>query len=395
MEPFRFPCRVGLLALVGLCWIALSTVAQPGAKPYKVAIVKEKTEVAERVLPADPKIRVEYQYSGDMLFGVSAEGKRLTPNAGSIQTSFMIDGTVHDPKVDKTLQSLPDGPGNKKRHGGQTVWRQGDVRVTMILEAVPGKPHQPKPGAPIPRRMDTLLVKYVIENAGTAAHKIGCRTFVDTLVVQNDGALFAAPTTHPGEILNGVVLQEKHLPDFLEVLQRPNLKDPGFKGIFTLKLGAKLEGPNRVVLTTFGKRGVYECQAEKAGDSACAFFWPPQDLQPQTRRELAWAYGQGIACTNEGRISVDFGGSFEPGKIFTVTAYVDDPIDGQSLTLLLPKGIERTEGKVTQIVPLVGESGPSIVMWRCKLAHTGAYPIRIRSSNGVTQTHTVTVSPPD
>src|ERR1017187_4305207 len=172
MESFPILYRCGLLTLFGLAWRALpSGLAQPGTKPYKVTIVKEKSEVAERVLPADPKIRVEYRYSGNMQFGVSAEGKRLTPLDNSVNTLFMIDGIAQSPKVPKMLQDLPDGPGNKKRHGGQTVWQQDDVRVTLVLEVVPGKPYHPKAGAPIPRRMDTLLVKYIIENTGAAAHK--------------------------------------------------------------------------------------------------------------------------------------------------------------------------------------------------------------------------------
>ena len=138
------------------------------------------------------------------------------------------------------------------------MWQQGDIRVTEVLEVVPGKPYQSKPGAPLPRRMDTLLIKYVIENLGNAPHKVGCRAFIDTLVVQNDAALFASPTTHPNQVLNGIVLKDKQLPDFFEVLERPNVKDPGFKGIFTLKLGSKLEGPNRVVLTNYGTRGQWD-----------------------------------------------------------------------------------------------------------------------------------------
>jgi hypothetical protein len=173
------------------------------------------------------------------------------------------------------------------------------------------------------------------------------------------------------------------------------LQNPGFKGIFTFKLGHKLEGPGKVVLTTYSSRRQYEVPAQPAGDSACAFFWEPQHLQPQGRRDIAFAYGQGIACTNEGRLSIDFGGSFEPGKRFTITAYVDDPIDGQHLTLLLPKGIERLEGKATQVVPLLGDSGPSVVLWRCRLLEVGSHPIRIRSSSGVTQARTVIVAPPD
>jgi hypothetical protein len=386
----------GVVVLASLALVALPPGrAEQGTRPYKVTIVKGQNEVTERVLPADPKVRVEHRYNGNMEFGVAAEGKRLTPNPDSVQTLFMIDGNIQAPQVGKSLEPLPDAPGHRKRHGGQTVWRQGDIRVTLVLEVVPGKPYQARPSGPIPRRMDTLLVTYLVENLGTVPHKVGCRTFIDTLVVQNDGALFASPTTHPGQILNGVILKDRQLPDFFEVLERPNLKDPGFKGIFTLKFASRLEGPNRVVLTNYSTRGQWDCPAQPAGDSACALFWPAQDLPPQGRRTLAWAYGQGIACTNEGRVSVAFGGSFEPGKLFTITAYVDDPIDGQTLTLVLPRGVERVEGKATQMVPLLGESGQSVLLWRCRLSRFGTYPIRIRSNNGVTQAHTVTVSPPD
>jgi hypothetical protein len=383
-----------MLTLSALVSLTLVT-AQPATKPYRVTIVKEKSEVAEQVLPADPKIRVEYRYIGNMVFGVLAEGKRLTPNPDSVQTLFMIDGKVEAPKGAPKLQPLAKGPGQKMRHGGQAVWQRGDLRITMVLEVVPGKPSQVRPGVPIPRRMDTLLVKFTIENLGNVPHRVGCRTFVDTLIVDNDGALFASPTTHPNQVLNGIELKGKQLPEFLEVLQRPNLQNPGFKGVFTLKLGAKLEGPSRAVLTIYGARGQWDVPARTAGDSACALFWEPQEVPPQARREIAFAYGQGIACTNEGRVSVDFGGSFAPSKRFTITAYVDDPIDGQSLTLLLPRGVERLRGKATQVVPLPGEAGPAVVLWHCRLAEVGTYRIRIRSSNGVTHTRTVTVAPPE
>jgi hypothetical protein len=380
-----------LTALVGLAMAA----QPPAARPYKVTIVAEKNEAAEQLLPADPKIRVEYRYNGNLRFGVLAEGKRLTSNSNSVQTLFLIDGKVQAPKDGKKLQALADRPGQKKRNGGQTVWRHDDIRVTLTLEVVPGKPSRPRPGAPIPRLMDTLLVRYSIENLGTEPHTVGCRTFVNTLVVENDGALFASPTTHPNQVLNGVVLKDKEMPDFLEVLQRPNLKDPGFKGVFTFKLGGNLEKPGKVVLTTYGARGPRDVPAQRAGDSACAFYWEPQELPPQAHRELAFAYGHGIASTNAGRVSADFGGSFAPGKTFTVTAYVDDPMDGQSLTLLLPEGVERQGGKATQVVPLAGDDGRGVVLWRCRLAQVGTYPIRIRSSDGVTQSWTVKVTPPD
>jgi hypothetical protein len=389
----------GLFAAVSLVVVAVQPApAQPSTKPYKVTIVEEKPEVVEMVLPVDPAIRAECQYVGNMSFGVTAEGKMLTCGAGAAHTLFKIDNNILFPNGAPQLQPLPEGPNKKKRHGGQTVWQHGDVRVTMIIEVIPGKPYQKTPGAPVPRRMDTLLFKYVIENTGNTPHNVGCRMHIDTLVVNNDGAIFASPTTHPNKLLDGIMLQGKNVPDFLEILQIPDLNNPGFKGIFTFKFPNKLEGPGKIVLTSLRAGGQWDVQAMPAmGDSACAFFWEPQDLKPKSKREIAFAYGQGIACNpeNEGRLSLAFGGSFEPNKTFTVTAYVDDPLDGQSLTLLLPKGVERLDAKDTQTVPQPGETGQSVVMWRCRLAAPGSYPIRIRSSNGVTQTRLVTVAAPE
>ena len=44
------------------------------------------------------------------------------------------------------------------------------------------------------------------------------------------------------------------------------------------------------------------------------------------------------------------GGSFEPGKVFNISAVVADPALGQTLTLELPKGMHRLEGKDVQAV---------------------------------------------
>ena len=369
--------------------------AQQDVKPYKLTIVEEKTEIAEGLLPiaADSQLRLEYIYTKDMIFGLRADGKRV---ATSVQPLFMIDGTVATPKDAGKLLPLPQLDSWKQRHGGQTIWQQGEIRITMILEAIPGKPSLPKPGVPVVRQLDTLLVKYIIENIGDVPHQVGCRTVVDTKIVGNDGALFAAPATHPKQILNGIELTGKELPSFMEVLERSNLENAGIKGIFTFALGGKLEGPEKVVLTALSAARNYDVTAQNAGNnSACALYWPVRELPPQSKREIAFAYGNGIACLNDGAFDAKFSGSFEPGKRFTITAYVDDPVDGQTLALQLPKGIERIDGKVMQVVPQPEGANYSVVMWRCRVLETGSHAIRIRSSTGVTKTWIATVLPPD
>ena len=96
----------------------------------------------------------------------------------------------------------------------------------MTLEVVPGNSPRLKPGAPIPRRLEALLVKYSIENVKNLSHKVGCRTTIETQVINNDGALFAGPMTHPQKLLQGTLLQGKQSPDFLEVLGPPRPRRP-------------------------------------------------------------------------------------------------------------------------------------------------------------------------
>ena len=389
--------RGSLLMTLALLALPAAGTQPPTVKPVKVVIEEDQTEATERTLPLDPLIRIAPQYAGNMAFGVISEGKPLTCGAGA-NSLFRIDGQLVMANGKVLTQPLPKD-GTKKREGLQAVWTHGDIKITMILEAVPGKPVA-KSAAVQKRRMDTLLIKYLIENNGAKAHQVGARTYIDTMCGNNDGAIFASPTTHPGQLLDGVMLKDKAVPDFIEMLEVPNLQNPGFKGVFTFKMGNKLEGPSKIVLTGMGA-GVmgdgWEVVAAKANnDSAVAFYWDPQPVLPNARREIAFALGQGIACSpeNEGKVSVSFGGSFEPNKEFTVTAYVDDPIEGQSLTLELPKGMESTSGKPMQAVPLLGENatGHSIVLWKGSVKELGDYTVRIRSSTGVIYTRNISIT---
>jgi hypothetical protein len=137
--------------------------------------------------------------------------------------------------------------------------------------------------------------------------------------------------------------------------------------------------------------------SRRGGDRAIVVYFSPREIKPRGKIECVYAYGQGTASNpeNEGKVSVAFGGSFEPKKLFTLTAYVDEPLEGQSLALRLPAGMELVEGKAVQPVPPPAERGTSIVLWKARVLKTGRFPVHIRSSNGVTYTRTVTVSPSD
>jgi hypothetical protein len=327
-----------------------------------------------------------------MSYGLTVDGKRLTFSTGSARTSLRIDGQNLFPGV--AQRPLGPGPRGKPRHGVISTFNHAGVHITQVMEVVPGKPSaKPRPGQK--RQMDTLLIRYLIENKDTRPHAVGVRVRIDTFCWTNDGCLFASPEKHPGKILNGVQLKGKDLPDYLQILQNPSLQNPGWVAHFTCRVG-RYEPPSRVVLTSHGAgEDGWNIQVIQAmGDSDAGFFWDPVMIAPGGKRELAFAHGQGIATSpeNEGRVSVALGGSFEPGKVFTVTAYVDDPVESQHLALELPPGVELAGGKELQPVPPPDADNRSIVMWRARVQRPGAFPLRVRSSNGVTYTKHVTVA---
>src|SRR4051812_7450413 len=91
----RLPVRLVCLGL-GLALLALPGFAQQqSTKPVKVTVQEEKAEIV--ALPLDPQVRVEYQYTGNMSFGVTGEGKRLTCGAGAAHSLFKIDNQIHFP----------------------------------------------------------------------------------------------------------------------------------------------------------------------------------------------------------------------------------------------------------------------------------------------------------
>jgi hypothetical protein len=86
------------------------------------------------------------------------------------------------------------------------------------------------------------------------------------------------------------------------------------------------------------------------------------------------------------------GGSFAPDKLFTITAHVDYPVRGQTLTLELPAGVRLLEGKETQPVP-ASETAASVVLWKARVLQPGEFTVRVRASTGSERSQTIKSSP--
>jgi hypothetical protein len=392
---------IGLAALLALGWGAVSG-QDGGAGAYKVTINDDKPVVVESAVPIDPTKRINFNPQG--LTAQITDEQNRTLHLSHFPT-IMVDGQMFQVggfggaggnapggRFEKQNQPLGKSPGGKMRQGFTTVFvHDNNLRVTFTCEVVPTKAQ----GKATKRRSDSVLLRYLVENKGQKTYKFGMRIYMDVYVITNDGALFAAPN-QPGKLLDGVELKGKMLPDYVQMLERPNLQNPGFVSHLTLNLGTSLEKPERVVLTRHGVGfGTWEMQAvQSMGDSACGIFWEPKEIKPGGKREFAYGYGQGIVLPpeGEGQYEVKLGGSFEPGKLFTVTAVVSDPSPGQVLTLELPEGMEAVEGRTVQPVPPSTEDqANSAVMWRARVTRTGTFPLQIRSSTGLTQTKIITV----
>jgi hypothetical protein len=373
-------------------WLTLTAAVVQGDPPVRVHIQEEKTKIEEIALPVEPTIRAQPNFTGNMSYGLSVEGKRLTFGPGSARTNLKIDGQLQAPNGINT--QLPKAANGKARVGMQCVSKHGNLVITQTLEVVAGKPSaKPKPGEK--RRMDTLLVRYTIENKDAKPHTVGVRLRMDTYCWTNDGCLFASPEKFPGKILDGVELKGKDVPNYLQILQNPDLNNPGWVAHFTLRFGSKYDGPTRAVLTWHGANDDgWNTPAMKAnGDSEAAFYWDDMVVPAGGKRELAFAHGQGIAASpeSEGRVALEFAGNFEPGKVFTITAVVSDPVEGQSLHLALPPGLEVVEGKDVQPVSPPSADGIGFVMWKARVVKMGTHTLKVRSSNGVEYTTKVTI----
>jgi cyclophilin family peptidyl-prolyl cis-trans isomerase len=91
-------------------------------------------------------------------------------------------------------------------------------------------------------------------------------------------------------------------------------------------------------------------------------------------------------------LTLALAGPFVPGKPITITAQVDFPGAGQALTLVLPPGLNRVEGKEIQPVPL--SFGPTLVVWKVQAPEPGEFAVSVRSSTGVIRSQTITVMRP-
>lgn len=382
------------------------------AAPVKVDIKDEPADngPAAVEIAANPLVRYDVS-EPPMSFGITcteaagaAKLKRLTYDQAGRTNSTMVSvsgGKVEFggfqgkwTKKNQPLDKITPTPGAVQP--SQSTWTWGPVAVHQVLEVVPGQPVTV--GNSSRRQLDTVLVRWVLENKDRGARNVGLRLQLDTLIGSNDGVPFTVPG-YTGLVNTFADFRtSRDVPDFIQALERPNLKSPGTIAHLTLKVGGGIEAPGRVSLTQWpGAGGAFGGVAwnvpvvNMGADSAVVLYWPEKSLKAGESRTIGFAYGLGNVTASD-KLGVTLGGSFEPGQNFTVTAYVENPIAGQTLKLELPNGLKRSEGNETQNVAVAGQGKTSIVTWKVQVERTGEFKLKVASSTGISQTKTISIA---
>lgn len=263
------------------------------------------------------------------------------------------------------------------------------------------------------RYLSMCLVRYKIHNRdpSKATHEVGLRVLMDTCIGENDGV----PFTFPG--VSEVVTDKRDLrgpevPDFIQVLEKPNLRDPGIIMQLNLRFmdKDKYEAPNRFQLTRYpgndrAKLDKWEVPldaikrpGEPEGDSAVAIYWEPKPLGPGKTRELAFTYGLGsVAVAENSKIGLTIGGATYVNGEFTVLALIADK-EANNATITLPEGLTLKDPK-TRTQPVIAnrpdESGqvrPSPVTWIVRADKEGKHNIRVETNTGAEKSRRVTIT---
>jgi hypothetical protein len=251
--------------------------------------------------------KIQYQFSDTMRFGLVAIGEqgqqtRLTydPRGLTNPTVIRIDdrdyvfGRQGTGNFVTRQAALGKGPDGKPRQGLKSVWAIGKVLVTQTVEIVRSQTGE----------LDACLIRYHVENKDAKPHKVGIRCLLDTLVGDSDSHPFNVPGQKELITSTADFKPAKEVPEVVQAVQRKDIKNPGVVAEFSLKVGGKLEAPDRFAITTLPKE---EKEAfawdvpvvPMAGDAAVVLWWDVRELNAKQSREVGFAFGLGVVVLDK------------------------------------------------------------------------------------------------
>jgi hypothetical protein len=389
---------VAALVVLLMVVLAVDWFGGGSSKPQWNAATADPTAVPYPATLRSSEPRLGIEFDSRRRFGIIVRNeqdpnnkekrKRLTyeENGSTNNTCIKVDGNQYlfgNPGYGKLVKKdLPRGSGRK---GWDSVYEITNERVvvTQRVDLVPGEQTQ---------LLDTVLIRYEVENRSADEHTVGLRVMLDTYIGDNDGVPFTVPGGEGKKdrlVDTLATFEHKDIPDYVQALERPDLTDPGTVAHLGLKL-PDFEALERLIICRWPGNKDMQWDMEplvsmRSGgekpDSCVALYWPYEPMKPGAVRRLAFTYGLGsVGAEGGGQIALTTGGSTRPGREFTVTAYVKDPKDGQVVRLVLPDGFSFAAGHEAE-KRIEGVAGNlAQVSWRVRSAgKAGEYVIEAAS----------------
>lgn len=405
-----------LLLLAGLAGVLIWDFVKPTVR------IEQNRFVVDEPFRYDPEPYVAVQFDRNrQRFGIVMPKER-DPHHPDRRKRLTYDqfGSTNNTcvRIDGAENLFGQAPGNWAQNKGKPIkeeevikgrkWRStwqypGNVRVTQTIMLVPND----QTG-----HLDTCLVHYLIENRGKLPHTVGLRVMLDTFIGANDGVPFVIPGQSDLLETKRDFRNPEEIPDFIQALENANLEAPGTVAQMGLKVPSAevrmdpsdpdLDPIVRMVISRWpgnadirwdftegDKPKFWDMNDKKQGpenDSCVTLYWPYAEMKPMSKRTMAFTYGLGkLSAINGGQVALTHGGVPRLGGVFTVTAYVKNPRDGQTIKLALPEGMSLDKGESENQPLSKNKRGYSQASWRVKIeanAPLGKYVLAADTTGG-------------
>lgn len=354
-------------------------------KPVQPVIVSGQ-KGAMTIGPASGQIEVAVREAegnlGNFTIGEPNGGPILLyghPNPGTGGTTIRVDGVDswnHGSYSDigTVVTGYPQQSGNQSI----TKWIVGaNILLTQILSLV-----STAQGGDL----DTVEIRYEVENNDATPHDIGLRIMLDTMLGTNDGAPFRVSGV--GDITNETEFNGPNMPEYCDIFD--DLSSPTIQAKGTL-IGGAATRPDRLVFAHWPRLVAtpWDFQIDSASavtlDSAVGIYWNPVTMNPGTKKTYVTYYGLSkMSVVTEGNFTVALSsadaltrgaGNVLGPNPFYITSYIQNSGNGNisdtAATLTLPNGLQLEPGEVqTKTLGTLTPSQQVQVSWLVRATDT-------------------------
>jgi len=265
------------------------------------------------------------------------------------------------------------------------AWRLGPLEVTQEIGFA---------RSTTTRMLDTARISYTVANKDSAAHSVGLRIALDTMLGDNDGAPLRIGDR---AITTATSLSGTALPDYWQAFD--SLSSPSVTAQGTLR-AQDVRPPDRMIAVDWGTAAdqpwdfaLPDRDFTRAGedelDSAALLYWDPQPLGPAESRTYTTFYGLGGITLSPGRLSIGvtapaevnlpFGGEAQP---FSVVAYIENSGGFEArdvaATIELPPGLALVNGpNPSPAITAMAPKATTSAAWMVKPTGEQAGPLKL------------------